>query len=196
MPFDGNSLAAIQPQLLADESVLWSGQPKRVILHSDDLYLIPFSLLWGGFAVYWELTASGFFGSQHGQSAWFMQLWGIPFVVLGQYFIWGRFLYAAWMRGRTYYAITNQRVMVVQNGMKPRVASAFIKSLPGVAKEMGRDGVGTLRFALTPSYTAGLGNRRQMKSLNPYYVGDGPAFVDIEDVNSVYQLISQKIGNT
>jgi hypothetical protein len=36
---------------------------------------------------------------------------------------------------------------------------------------------------------------RQMLFMNPYYVGAVPAFVDIEDVNSVYQLISQKVEN-
>jgi hypothetical protein len=47
-------LAQIQPELLSGESLLWSGQPlRRVIFHQRDLFTIPFSLLWGGFAIFW-----------------------------------------------------------------------------------------------------------------------------------------------
>ena len=48
-------------------------------------------------------------------------LWGIPFVVAGQYLIWGRFFYDAWLKRRTYYALT---VIVVQNGWSRRMASS------------------------------------------------------------------------
>src|SRR5260370_1416100 len=51
-----DSLVAIQPELTSGESVLWAGRPSTsVVLHGEDGYLIPFSLLWGGFAVFWEL---------------------------------------------------------------------------------------------------------------------------------------------
>jgi hypothetical protein len=42
-----------------------------------------------------------------------MVLWGVPFVVIGQYMIWGRFLYDAWLKPRTYYGITNRRVLIL-----------------------------------------------------------------------------------
>jgi hypothetical protein len=46
-----------------------------------------------------------------------MVLWGVPFVVIGQYMIWGRFLYDAWLKPRTYYGITNRRVLMrARNG--------------------------------------------------------------------------------
>ena len=79
--------------------MLWSGQPLRsVIFHSSDWYAIPFSLLWGGFAIFWESGVTGHFGfgnSKEGFSL-FMALWGIPFIVIAQYIIWGRFPYTAW----------------------------------------------------------------------------------------------------
>ncbi len=59
-----DSLMAVQPELTSGESVLWAGQPNpRVIFHRDDLYLIPFSVLWGGFAIFWAAGVSGYWGS-------------------------------------------------------------------------------------------------------------------------------------
>jgi hypothetical protein len=63
------------------------------IFHSDDLVLIPFTLLWGGFAIFWEASVLGYttFGSKpsstHSAPSFFV-LWGIPFVLVGQYMIW------------------------------------------------------------------------------------------------------------
>jgi len=42
------SSMAVQPELLSGESIFWADQPNpRVILHKEDMALIPFSLLWG-----------------------------------------------------------------------------------------------------------------------------------------------------
>ena len=59
-PITPDSLAAIQPELTSGESILWAGQPNtRVIFHKEDLFLIPFSLMWGGFAIFWEGAGRG-----------------------------------------------------------------------------------------------------------------------------------------
>jgi hypothetical protein len=96
-PFDPEAAAKLQSELLSGESVLWAGRPNfGVIFHSDDWYMIPFSLLWGGFAIFWEAGVLGYWGhNSKGTPSVFMALWGIPFVVIGQYMIWGRFLYDA-----------------------------------------------------------------------------------------------------
>src|SRR4029077_18044987 len=59
-----DSIAAIQPELLSGESILWAGQPNSsVVFHKEDLFLLPFSLLWGGFAIFWEAGVSGLWGN-------------------------------------------------------------------------------------------------------------------------------------
>lgn len=51
MSFVGDIMSPIGRELAASERVLWSGQPKQgVSLRGADALMIPFSLLWGGFA--------------------------------------------------------------------------------------------------------------------------------------------------
>ena len=119
------------------------------IFHAEDLYLVPFSLLWGGFAIFWEAGVAGLWGTgaKAGTSSTFGMIWGIPFVVMGQYIIWGRFVYAAWKKRRTYYGVTNRRVIVVQRCTGRKMVSAYIDTLPTVIKEDGGGTAGTSRFA-------------------------------------------------
>jgi hypothetical protein len=99
-----DSVAAIQPELLSGESTLWTGQPKRrIVFHKEDVFLIPFSLLWGGFAIFWEAGVSEFWGNKAHSGPWtFAMIWGVPFVLIGQYLIGGRFFYSAWKKTRTF----------------------------------------------------------------------------------------------
>jgi hypothetical protein len=56
-----DSLIVIQPELTSGESILWAGQPStRVVFHKEDLFLIPFSFLWSGFAIFWEGAVAGY----------------------------------------------------------------------------------------------------------------------------------------
>ena len=192
MPIKQTSYAAVQPELTPGETVLWAGQPNpSVIFHKEDALLIPFSLMWGGFAIFWEAGVAGLWGNAARQTvpSYFMMLWGIPFVVAGQYLIWGRFLFAAWKKRRTHYGITNRRVLVVQDTWRRKMTSAYLDTLPALIKENSSNGMGTLRFA-TPEP---MWSRR-----NGWGAWDGmpvegvPLFRDIDDVDSVYRLVSDQ----
>ena len=59
-----DSMTAIQPELTSGENFIWAGRPSgSVIFHKEDAFLVPFSLLWGGFAIFWELGVAGYWGS-------------------------------------------------------------------------------------------------------------------------------------
>ena len=64
----------------------WAGQPQpSIIFHKEDTYLIPFSFLWGGLAIFWEGNVAGLWGVRDNHHQWtFGILWGIPFVLIGQ----------------------------------------------------------------------------------------------------------------
>jgi hypothetical protein len=184
------SITAIQPELLSGERILWADQPNTTtIFHKEDGFLIPFSLFWGGFAIFWEFAAAGLLGNgpRSSPASSFPVLWGVPFVVVGQYLIWGRFLYAAWKKKRTYYGVTERRVVVVQNGWKRCMASAFLDTLPNLIKENGRNGSGTLRFAQPQPMWSGSGGWGVWDGMA---IGTVPTFVDIDDVDGVYHLVS------
>jgi hypothetical protein len=173
--------------MLPSESILWAGRPNpRVVFHSDDWYLIPFSLFWVAFTAFWEWGVSGHFGKQPetGPSP-FMMLWGVPFILFGQYMLWGRYLYDAWLKRRTYYGVTSKRILVVQDGWNRKATFNYIDVLPTIQKE--GSGTGTLWFGPRLPVMAGRG--QATRSMNRFSVGDTPAFVDIDDVDSVYRLV-------
>lgn len=187
------SISAIQPELTSGESVLWAGQPNRsVVFHKEDLFLVPFSLLWGGFAIFWEAGVAGYWGNsaRASEPSYFMMLWGIPFIVVGQYLIWARFIVAAWKKRRTFYAVTNRRVIVVQDGWSRKMASAYLDTIPTLIKEGGSRGIGTLRFA--PAESMWSGRRNNWGVWDGMSVGETPVLRDVEDVDSVYRLVSEQ----
>jgi len=186
-PIDPEMAVKLQPELLSGESVLWTGRPNfGVIFHSDDWYMIPFSLLWGGFAIFWESGVLGYWGhSSKGTPSIFMALWGIPFVVIGQYMIWGRFLYDAWQKRRIYYAITNRRVLILQEGWKRKTSSTYLEVIPTIEREGSVRG--TLWFG--PKYPVIAGRGQQTRGMSRFSIGDVPVFADIDDVEAVHRLV-------
>lgn len=178
----------LQNELTSGESLLWAGKPNpRVIFHPSDLYMIPFSLMWGGFAIFWEGEVTGLFGFGHGKPApSLFLLWGIPFVLAGQYLIWGRFFYAAWKKKHIVYAVTNRRALVLSLFPRSKTIFAFIDGLPTVDKELRSDGIGTLKFgAINNPWN--LNNN----SWDGLYLNSGiPVFVDIDEAASVYAIVA------
>jgi len=194
---DQELLAAIQPELVPGESVLWVGRPSPGVIFGSrgDPGLIPFSLMSGGFAVVWETMVIWSLFSKPDLERSLFAIVGIPFVVMGQYMIWGRFVRAARQKRTICYAVTNQRVIVVQNSQKRQVASAEIRSLPSMIKEKRSGEVATLRFyaatELYPKWSIRMsGKWNQWDAWDELSLKNGPVFVDIKDADSVYQLIS------
>jgi hypothetical protein len=190
-----------QPDLLPGESILWTGQPSpRVIFHPSDWFAIPFSLMWGGFALFWIYGASGYgrnadqsvltHGAQHLS---LFALWGIPFVLIGQYMIWGRFFYTAWKKTRTFYAVTNKRVIVLNAQRNRKVTDAFLAGLSSVSLTTRSDDVGTIEFAPEPERVSNwYSNNRNRGGLQMDIDLTRLGFFDVPDAKSVYQMIQSQ----
>ncbi len=175
-------------EMAPGESIVWVGQPETsVIFHKEDWFMIPFSLLWGGFALVWESFAIAGSSKASGFS-WFFVLWGVPFVVIGQYMIWGRFLYAYYKKKRTFYALTNQRALMVVKGRSRGLTSVILRNTAAINCDVRDDGIGTITFG--NSTRAGGDFFLQPKGSNR---PQDPAFCDIADVETVYRMaISQR----
>jgi len=185
-PIDPEASLKLQSELVSGETLLWAGKPNpHVIFHSDDWYTIPFSLLWGGFAIVWEAGVLGFWGHASKGAPAFFALWGVPFIVIGQYMIWGRFVYDAWLKRRMYYGITNRRLLVLQESTRRKTSSMYLDAIPSVERD--GESVGTLWFGTKYPVLAGRGQRT--RNWSRFNVGDVPVFADIDDVDSVYRLI-------
>jgi steroid 5-alpha reductase family enzyme len=69
--------------------------------------MIPFSLLWSAFAVFWEYTVVT------NKDGLFAAVWGIPFCAIAVYTVVGRFGYKHYRKKHTLYGITTQRAVII-----------------------------------------------------------------------------------
>jgi hypothetical protein len=98
---------SIQPYLRPGEQLLWHGAPDPNVRFTPvDAYVIPFSIMWGGFTIFWEA------GALSSGAPPFFVIWGIPFVGMGLYLTFGRFNYKRRRKLQTAYAVTDQRALV------------------------------------------------------------------------------------
>ncbi len=178
----------LQPHLLPHERIVWSGQPQQgVTLSGMDALLIPFSLMWGGFAIFWNVMVwfDPFSGEGAGGADWFFKLWGLPFLFIGLYLIAGRFFHDAWLRRRQLYAVTDQRVIVLRGAS---TTSLDIRRLPRLDLAQHRDGRGTITFEP--------GNQMWMAAngLNWWLPSSGSPtrFFRIHEPRRVYELIHRQ----
>lgn len=129
----------LRPNLNTGEQLIWTGRPKSgMLLRKADFFLIPFSLLWAGFAIFWETTAIT------SDSPIFFKIWGIPFVLIGLYITIGRFFYDAKKRASTIYGITKERIIIKTGVFNKEVKSLQIKTLPEITLSQESDNTGSI----------------------------------------------------
>jgi Bacterial PH domain len=155
-----------------------------MLLRPTDVFFIPFSLMWGGFAVFWE------FEVVTTNAPFFFKLWGIPFVLVGCYFIFGRFLTEARQRRATSYGLTNERVIIVSGVFRRNVKSLNLRTLTDVSLSERSDGSGTITFGQVPAfywYAQGMGQ---------WFGGPVvPSFELISDAKGVYETLRKAQRN-
>ena len=166
-------------RLLDGERIAWSGRPGQgMILTSRDWFLIPFSLVWCGFVIFWEAMVL------QSKAPGLFALWGIPFIFAGVYVTIGRFAVDAWLRRHTRYALTNRRILIVRSGAFGKVTSVGLDRVPDMQVSERPDGRGTIRFGQQVPYWAWNGLGGLTPSLDPT-----PQFIGIDDVQSVFDRI-------
>jgi hypothetical protein len=169
----------IRRELAGSEKVLWHGQPRAGILfRGSDAIAIPFSIMWCGFAIFWEssvLTSN---------APVFFVLWGIPFIAVGLYFVVGRFLFEGRQRAQTSYAVTTERIIIVSGVFNRSVKSLNLRTLTDLSFSERGNGEGTITFGPTSAF----GNM-----ISPNWPGargqTSPMFDVIPDAKRVYEII-------
>jgi len=136
---DYNVTAELQQHLDNNEKLIWTGRPRTgIVFRTADIFLIPFSLLWCGFAIFWVIMAS--------QGSIFFAMFGIPFVVIGLIFVFGRFIIDAKQREKTYYGLTDDRIIIKSGVYKKSIKSINIKTLSDIEYVEKSDGSGTINI--------------------------------------------------
>ena len=137
----GNYSAELRQHLDVGENLLWSGKPKAGIVFTNaDIFLIPFSLLWCGFAIFWLMTTIGV------GAPLFFTLFGIPFVIIGLFIVFGRFLIDQKRRSNTIYGLTEKRVIIKSGVFSKKVRSLSVSNLTDIECNEKIDGFGTVSF--------------------------------------------------
>ena len=186
--FDNHSASLFRPYLFPSERIVWTGRPKQgLALSSRDTYLIPFSLMWGGFALFWNF---GVWTDMNTGTAddWFFKLWGLPFLAIGFYFVLGRFFHDAWIRRSLHYGVTNQRILIMRGSRSTKLTSREIRSLPMLELTEHGDGSGTIAFDSDDGAYSVWGRNRGFGGWTPSST-PGAQFFRIDSPRKVYELI-------
>lgn len=123
------------------KDLTWTGRPAQGLrLRRPDLLLIPFSLMWGGFAIFWESSVLALGGP------WFFKLWGIPFVLVGLYLIAGRFIWDAYVRSKTWYAIASDSALICRRTPGDGLQRIYLQSVNNLRLTVAKNGTGTISF--------------------------------------------------
>jgi hypothetical protein len=190
----------IAAEMLEGEEVKWHGQPDPAIVFAKkDWLLIPFSLMWGGFALLWESMAIFAFCASRGMPSpaaiipTVFPLFGFPFCLIGLYFIFGRFYVKKLNKQKTTFVVTNKRVLSVfrKSTLNTSIKSLFIERLPAISKSINADGNGSITFG-NEGITTKIYVNTGLDFLSSFYGPDNSiTFYDIKDVETVYQLVSK-----
>jgi hypothetical protein len=131
----------IRRELMPGESVRWIGQARRgVLFRPIDLLMIPFSIVWCGFAVF---AAIGLSSTGAPLPA---RLFCLLFVLVGVYFVIGRFFVDAWMRANSCYGITSDRIIIVNGIFRRQTKSLDLRTLSDVTLSESSNGGGMITF--------------------------------------------------
>jgi hypothetical protein len=132
---------SIEFDLAPGERLLWTGMPRQgLMFRPADVLMVPFSLVWGAGAVYWETMVIG------RNAPLLFKLWGVPFLFVAVYITFGRFIFDAWRRARTAYGLTTQRIIIASRNPLPSLKSLDLATLPTMALTERPDGTGTITF--------------------------------------------------
>ena len=172
---------SVQRQLLSGEHVVWEGRPGTgLILRPIEAFLIPFSLLWCGFAIFWNVNV------WTANAPIFFRLFGLPFLIAGFYITVGRFWIDMRIRQRMHYVVTNRRILILKNRGASTSKSLDIRRLPALELDERSDGSGTIKFGISASIFSGTNFGIWAPTFDAT-----PQFIRINNVRSVYEIIQR-----
>jgi len=175
----------LQYELVDDEKLIWTGRPGLgMIFRKIDWFLIPFSVIWFG-GVLLAMIAMVFSTSDNQSPPFPVFLFFIPFLLIGSFITFGRFLIDKRRRANTIYAITSDRIIIKSGMFSKKVNSFNIKTLSNLSVDEKSDGTGSIAFGQN-NFMFGMMSGMMWQGMGTRFV---PSFELIEDVRNVYNII-------
>lgn len=168
--------------LLRGERILWAGRPKQgLLLGAMDLLVIPFGLVFLSVGI---ATVAATYDRPFS----FGSIGPVLAIAAGSFLAVGRPILDALLRARTWYAITEKRILILREGLFPSMIS-LDRALLGQVEllETGARGTprGTIRFG--PAQASGHNSRGPIvPSLDPT-----PQFLAIANPAEVFALLQR-----
>ena len=167
--------------MLPGERIAWCGQAGGgIIFTGRDLFLIPFSIFWCGFA----LTMFIVTGTSNAPREF--PLVGGLFVLVGLYLVFGRFVVDWWVRRGLSYAVTDRRILIAGKAPFRKFIAIGLAQLADVNLFERASGRGTIRFG--PDH--GL-RQNAFGGMSSPSLESTPQFIAIDEVRRVFDLVQR-----
>jgi hypothetical protein len=184
--------AVIRSQLSPSEQMLWAGRPRQgIVFHTSDLFFIPFMVLWLALCVFGVFNVIAESPDPAGAAVGVIML--TIFFLFGVGFGFGRFFIDRWIRARTVYGISSERILIVIQAFRRTVKSLCLDTLTDVTLTQSANGSGIITFGPVPpwywSTQAGWSN---------WGWGALPMFELADNPREVYETVrnARRIANT
>lgn len=175
----------LQDQLDSSERLLWWGRPRyKLDFQTSDFFIIPFATFWLGITLFWQYHIIKNHIVNDPKFDFFKLLiiiFMIPFLFVGLYLFFGRFYAIFFQRKRTYYGVTNERILIITRLLKQKTESKYYNQLSDIILTETSNNEGNISFI---QETTGK-NPKQ----NALYSNVANNFVDIQNPKYVYELI-------
>jgi len=175
----------LQHELLEGEELIWTdkaGTGIRFVLR--DIILIPFGIIFFVGSLIWESIV--LLGMPVLYKIAF-SLIGIPFILMGFYLLIGRFWIDSKRRGKTFYGITQKR-LIIKVIKHPAIVEVFnITTLSAMEINEKPDGSGTIKLDSDPPYYSAW-------KTGYTYRKTAWAIESVQNIRSIYDLILQQQG--
>jgi len=168
-----------------DETLVWIGKPGlKVVFNRYDYFMIPFSIFWCGFAFFWEFFAIV------GGAPFFFAIFGLPFVLVGLYLVFGRFYFDVLRRKKILYVLTNKRIIISYGTKNKTLKTAYLETFKSVILKENSNQTGTISFIID-SFDK---DYEHITGFKNFIEGKSYTLEMIDDAAEVYKKINRLIN--
>lgn len=160
-----------------DEYIVWQGKPQKGnYFRPQDMFTVPFGLFFFIFACVWATGAA--------VASPFFAIFAIPFMGVGLYLSFGMIIHRNVLLGKTYYAITNKKLIRIAGS---KIDIVYGKQINNMQITMNKDGTGNIMFLRQEVYYRGASQQMSY----PSAIMGFHSLENIKDVIYVQQKINE-----